>query len=118
MALRGQQTQFIGQSTARLLSQCIDFCTSGDFDELEFCPTLQALIEDPSTNLLERVPSPLLFDYNPRGLSQALMHDVVANRQLQGRTARKRFGTTTCYSGHAQAHPEASQAITPATSHA
>ncbi|MFT4647906.1 MAG: putative extracellular nuclease [Glaciecola sp.] len=87
LALRVQQAQFIGKHTARLRSQSIDYYITGDFNDFEFSPTLQALTEDHSTNLLETVPSPLRFDYNHRGLSQALMHGVVANRQLQGRTA-------------------------------
>ncbi len=87
LALRVQQAEFIAKHTALLRSQEIDYYITGDFNDFEFSPTLQALTEDHSTNLLERVPSPLRFDYNHRGLSQALMHGVVANRQLQGRTA-------------------------------
>ena len=85
-ALRVEQAQLIGGHLARLREQQIDYYVTGDFNDFEFSETLRTLTGDHSTNLVERVPEPLRYDYNHRGLSQALMHGVVANRQLDGRT--------------------------------
>lgn len=87
LALRVQQAELIGEQLSRLRAQGIDYYVTGDFNDFEFSDTLQALIGDHSANLVERVPAALRFDYNHRGLSQALMHGVVARRQLDGRSA-------------------------------
>ena len=87
LALRVRQAELIAERTARLRREEVDYYVTGDFNDFEFSDTLGALTEDHSTNLIERVPEPLRFDYNHRGLSQALMHGVVANRQLLGRRA-------------------------------
>lgn len=86
-ALRRQQAELIGEHLARLREQGIDYYVTGDFNDFEFSATLRALTGDHSTNLVETVPEPLRFDYNHRGISQALMHGIVANRQLQDRRA-------------------------------
>jgi len=87
LALRVRQAELIEGHMAELRAQGVDYYVTGDFNDFEFSETLQALVGDHSTNLLERVPAEQRFDYNHRGLSQALMHGVVANRQLEGRDA-------------------------------
>lgn len=87
LSLRVRQAERIGHRMARLREQGVDYYVTGDFNDYEFSETLRALVGDHSTNLVLRVPAPMRFDYNHRGLSQALMHGVVANRQLDGRTA-------------------------------
>ncbi len=86
LALRVQQAEVIGAHLAQLRAQEVDYYVTGDFNDFEFSQTLRVLAGDHSTNLVERVPEPLRFDYNHRGLSQALMHGVVAKRQMAGRT--------------------------------
>lgn len=85
--LRIEQVREIGVRLAELRKQRIDYYVTGDFNDFEFSDTLRALTGDHSTNLVDRVPQALRHDYNHRGLSEALMHGVVANRQLDGRTA-------------------------------
>jgi len=84
-ALRVQQVEVIGEHLARLRRQNVDYYVTGDFNDFEFSATLRTLTSDHSTNLVETVPRALRFDYNHRGISQALMHGIVANRQLQDR---------------------------------
>jgi predicted extracellular nuclease len=86
LALRVRQAEVIGEHLARLRAKEVDYYVTGDFNDFEFSPTLRALTGDHSTNLVERVPEPLRYDYNHRGMSQALMHGVVANRQMVERT--------------------------------
>jgi predicted extracellular nuclease len=86
LAVRVQQAEVIGAHLAQLRAQQVDYYVTGDFNDFEFSQTLRALTEDHSANLVDGVPEPLRFDYNHRGLSQALMHGVVAKRQLVGRT--------------------------------
>lgn len=85
LAQRVQQVEVIGEHLAWLRAQQVDYYVTGDFNDFEFSDTLRTLVGEHSTNLVERVPLAQRYDYNHRGLSQALMHGVVANRQLQGR---------------------------------
>jgi hypothetical protein len=84
--LRVLQAKGIGEHLARLRTDGIDYYVTGDFNDFEFSDTLRALTGDHSTNLTDRVPAAQRYDYNHRGICQALMHGVVANRQLDGRT--------------------------------
>lgn len=86
LALRVQQAEVIDAHLAQLRAQEVDYYVTGDFNDFEFSDTLRALTGDHSVNLVENVPKSLRFDYNHRGISQALMHGVVAKRQLAGRT--------------------------------
>ena len=85
---RVRQVEVLGSRLHELRRESVDYYVTGDFNDFEFSDTLRALCADHSVNLLERVPKGLRFDYNHRGLSQALMHGVVAKRQLQGRGAQ------------------------------
>ena len=85
--LRVQQAEVIGQHLEKLRAQEIDYYLTGDFNDFEFSNTLRTLTSDHSTNLVQDVPEPMRYDYNHRGVSQALMHGVVANRQLTNRRA-------------------------------
>ena len=86
LALRVQQVEVIGAHLAQLRRQQVDYYVTGDFNDFEFSQTLRALTGNHSVNLVDGVPEPLRFDYNHRGMSQALMHGVVAKRQTAGRT--------------------------------
>ncbi len=85
--LRVAQVERIGEHLHNLRAEGIDYYVTGDFNDFEFSATLQVLSGDHSRNLIYRVPVERRFDYNHRGLSQALMHGVVAKRQLEGRSA-------------------------------
>ncbi len=83
LALRVQQAELIDGYLRELRSHGVDYYVTGDFNDFEFSPTLAALTAEHSTNLVDSVPRELRFDYNHRGISQALMHGVVSNRQLE-----------------------------------
>ncbi|MEO6596080.1 MAG: hypothetical protein ABIP94_15125, partial [Planctomycetota bacterium] len=85
LRLRVQQAELIGTHLAELRRSEIDYYVTGDFNDFEFSETLRTLVGDHSINLVDGVPEALRFDYNHRGLSQALMHGVVAKRQTVGR---------------------------------
>ncbi|MEM7201097.1 MAG: endonuclease/exonuclease/phosphatase family protein [Planctomycetota bacterium] len=87
LELRVRQVELLASRLHELRREGVDYYVTGDFNDFEFSETLQALCGNHSVNLLERVPSRLRFDYNHRGVSQALMHGVVAARQLDGRRA-------------------------------
>jgi predicted extracellular nuclease len=86
-SVRITQAQVIGEHLSRLRAENVDYYVTGDFNDFEFSETLKTLTGDHSTNLVEGVPEALRYDYNHRGISQALMHGIVANRQLDGRRA-------------------------------
>lgn len=86
LTVRTQQAEVIGAHLARLRALEVDYYVTGDFNDFEFSDTLRILTGDHSINLVERVPESLRFDYNHRGLSQALTHGVVSKRQVAGRT--------------------------------
>jgi predicted extracellular nuclease len=85
-ALRVQQAEVIGMHLAQLRAEAVDYYVTGDFNDFEFSQTLRTLTGDHSTNLVESLPANLRYDYNHRGVSEALMHGVVAKRQMAGRT--------------------------------
>ena len=87
LALRVQQAELIGAHLALLRQQGVDYYVTGDFNDFEFSETLQALVGEHSVNLVESVPEALRFDYNHRGISQALMHGIISKRQAVGRIA-------------------------------
>jgi len=87
LAIRVEQVQLIGEHLATLRAAEVDYYVTGDFNDFEFSQTLYELIGDHSINLVDRIPEEQRYDYNHRGLSQALMHGVIAKRQLVGRLA-------------------------------
>lgn len=87
LAIRVEQVQCIGEHLTTLRAGEIDYYVTGDFNDFEFSQTLHELIGDHSINLVDRIPEDQRYDYNHRGLSQALMHGVIAKRQLEGRLA-------------------------------
>lgn len=87
LAIRVEQVQLIGEHLDTLRAEEIDYYVTGDFNDFEFSQTLHNLTGDHSINLVDRIPEDQRYDYNHRGLSQALMHGVIAKRQLEGRLA-------------------------------
>lgn len=85
LSLRVEQADMIAEELHSLRDAGVDYLVTGDFNDFEFSDTLRALTADHSVNLIERLPAQHRFDYNHRGLSQALTHGVVAKRQLEGR---------------------------------
>lgn len=81
LPLRVRQAGHIRAALAQLPTDEVAYVT-GDFNDHEFSPTLQALLGDDHTNLLETLPPEERYDYNHRGWSQALMHGVLARRHV------------------------------------
>ena len=86
--LRVEQARLIADELRPLREAGADYYVTGDFNDFEFSATLQELVGSSNVNLVDHVPGPLRFDYNHRGLSQALMHGIVAKRQLVDRQAQ------------------------------
>ncbi len=87
LGLRVRQAECVGRHMASLRAAGVDYYVTGDFNDFEFSETLAALVGESSVNLVDHVPAALRYDYNHRGISQALMHGIVAKRQLDGREA-------------------------------
>ena len=87
LEIRVEQVQLIGEHLSTLRAKEIDYYVTGDFNDFEFSETLKELIGDHSINLVDSVSEEQRYDYNHRGLSQALMHGVIARRQTDGRLA-------------------------------
>ena len=81
--LRVRQGEILRRTLRKLAAESVDYYLTGDFNDHEFSPTLRAILGDESANLLELLPEQDRYDYNHRGISQALMHGIVA-RTRQG----------------------------------
>jgi len=63
------------------LDEELDYYVTGDFNDFEFSETLRTLKGDQAVDLVDGVPLQERYDYNHRGISQALMHGIVRRRQ-------------------------------------
>ncbi len=81
LATRIAQAKIVRRTLAELDQQGLDYYVTGDFNDFEFSDTLQTMLGDASTNLLDRLAEAERYDYNHRGQSQALMHGIVSKRQ-------------------------------------
>lgn len=80
LEVRIRQAESIRRTVAELEKAGVETYVTGDFNDFEFSDTLAALVADDRANLVEGVPHESRFDYNHRGISQALMHGVVSTR--------------------------------------
>ena len=78
--VRIRQAESIRETLAQLARDGIVYYVTGDFNDFEFSDTLQTLAGDDHVNLVEHVARDSRYDYNHRGISQALMHGVVSAR--------------------------------------
>lgn len=85
LELRIDQVNAIRDVLRNLHSHAIDFYVTGDFNDFEFSDTLAALNGDDNVNLVDLLPPTERYDYNHRGISQALMHGIVSKRHLAER---------------------------------
>jgi predicted extracellular nuclease len=75
---RVEQAEIIRKTLTTLHAEGVAYYVTGDFNDFEFSPTLLALEGTESVNVVRNLPGSERFDYNHRGLSQALMHGVVS----------------------------------------
>ncbi len=75
--IRIAQAQAIAAELDRLGKEGVPFYVTGDFNDFEFSPTVRALCGGTRVDLVERVPEGDRYDYNHRGVLQALMHGIV-----------------------------------------
>jgi predicted extracellular nuclease len=61
-----------------------DYYVTGDFNDYEFSKTLRTILGEESVNLVESLGPDLRYDYNHRGMSEALLHAVVSHAQAEG----------------------------------
>jgi hypothetical protein len=80
--VRVNQARLI-RATLDRLDDDLDYFVTGDFNDFEFSETLRVLTGDDGANLVDRVPLEGRYDYNHRGVSQALMHGIVRRRQAE-----------------------------------
>ena len=86
--MRGEEARLIRRELLRLQEQGLDWYVTGDFNDYEFSETLKTVLGEESVNLVESLPADGRYDYNHRGLSEALLHAVVSRRQAEeGRAA-------------------------------
>jgi len=74
---RVAQAKLIREALADAREQGLTYYVTGDFNDFEFSPTLEALCGDESVNMVTTLPPEQRFDYNHRGQLQVLMHGVV-----------------------------------------
>ena len=79
---RVQQVTQLRAVLRNLSSHGIDYYVTGDFNDFEFSEPLRVLTGDDNANLVQRLPREQRYDYNHRGISQALMHGVVSKDHL------------------------------------
>jgi len=82
---RVQQVSILRSVLRNLSGHGIDYYVTGDFNDFEFSETLATLNGDDNVNLVDRLPLEDRYDYNHRGISQALMHGVVSKNHLARR---------------------------------
>ena len=58
-----------------------DYYVTGDFNDYEFSETTRTILGDESVNLVDTLDAEERYDYNHRGLSEALIHAVVSRAQ-------------------------------------
>jgi len=78
---RIRQAEVVRHELQALGGRGTDYYVTGDFNDFEFSETLRAMLGEESVNLVETVPADQRYDYNHRGISQALMHGIVSRRQ-------------------------------------
>ena len=78
LAVRVEQAEIIRDALRELHGEGVAYYVTGDFNDFEFSPTLTSLSGIESVNVVRNLPGNERFDYNHRGLSQALMHGVVS----------------------------------------
>jgi len=76
--VRCDQALAVLAAVERLEAGGADVYVTGDFNDFETSPTLAALTVDGRENLALRIPADARYDYNHRGVSQALMHGVAS----------------------------------------
>ena len=81
---RVRQVEIIREVLGELKPQGIDYYVTGDFNDFEFSETLKVLVGGESVNMVETLAENERYDYNHRGISQALMHGIVS-RELAAR---------------------------------
>jgi predicted extracellular nuclease len=85
LSVRVEQAESIRRQTDILRADGIEFYVTGDFNDTEHSPTLQALTGDHNVNLVMLLPEIERYDYNHRGKLQVLMHGVVDARLAESR---------------------------------
>lgn len=78
--IRVEQAGLIRRELLSLHRDGQDYYVTGDFNDFEFSPTLRTLVGEESVNLVERLAADGRYDYNHRGISEALLHAVVPRR--------------------------------------
>lgn len=78
LSRRVQQASIVRDLILEQTADGVDYLVTGDFNDFEDSPTLQAMLGDESVNLVKSLPKHERYDYNHRGKLHVLMHAVVS----------------------------------------
>lgn len=79
--MRVGQAELIYRQLNTLAKKEIDYYVTGDFNDLADSPTLNSLLGEGNSNLVDLLPENERYDYNHRGKLHVLMHGIV-NKKL------------------------------------
>lgn len=82
LAVRVEQATIIQHEANELLEQGGEYYITGDFNDTEHSPTLDALTAESGANLVLTLDPVERYDYNHRGQLQVLMHGIVPHSLL------------------------------------
>jgi len=85
--VRIDQARLIREQAEALLEKGVEFYITGDFNDLEFSPTMHECVGDKAFNLVLTLPENRRYDYNHRGKLQVLMHGVVPKKMVNEKRA-------------------------------
>ena len=85
LEIRVRQALTVRDTLQSLAERGINYYVTGDFNDFEFSETLRAMLGDENINLVDRLPREERYDYNHRGISQALMHGIVSKQHANER---------------------------------
>jgi hypothetical protein len=85
--MRVAQAAIVADELDRIEATGMDTYTTGDFNDYEFSATVHRVCGRNRVNLVEHVPVGDRYDYNHRGVLQALMHGIVSRGLWEARGA-------------------------------
>jgi len=77
LAVRVEQARLVRDRVLALREEGVPYYVTGDFNDTEESETLRSLVGTGSVNLTRSLPREERYDYNHRGISQALIHGIV-----------------------------------------
>ena len=86
--IRVDQARLIRLEAEKSLDKGVEFYITGDFNDLEFSPTMLECTGERGVNLVLSLPETERYDYNHRGKLQVLMHGIVPKKMSESGRAQ------------------------------